>query len=180
MTEENKPNYAENEKVLAYHKGLIYESKILKVDIKDGQPAYQIHYNGWNKNWDETVAEDRILKFNDENLEKKRVLYEDTMAALNKKTGRKTDVDKDKGKQSKKRKIDATTTSQEEQTERKKVEIKLSLPAVLKKQLVDDWDWITREKKIVPLPRKPTVAEILDQFLQTKKKVDKVKKFLMK
>jgi len=52
----------------------------------------------------------------------------------------------------------------------KKVEIKLNLPAVLKKQLVDDWDWITREKKIVSLPRKPTVAEILDLFLQTKKK----------
>jgi len=44
------------------------------------------------------------------------------------------------------------------------------LPAVLKKQLVDDWDWITREKKIVSLPRKPSVAEILDQFLQSKKK----------
>lgn len=44
------------------------------------------------------------------------------------------------------------------------------MPAVLKKQLVDDWDWITREKKIVSLPRKPSVAEILDQFLQSKKK----------
>jgi len=169
MAEEKKANFSENEKILAYHKGLIYDAKVLKVELKDGQPAYAIHYSGWNKNYDETVPEDRILKYSDENLERKKVLYEETMAALNKKSGRKLDVDKDKGRQAKKRKLDATTSGPDD-VERKKVEIKLNLPAVLKKQLVDDWDWITREKKIVSLPRKPTVAEILDLFLQSKKK----------
>jgi len=72
MTEEKKPNYSENEKILAYHKGLIYEAKILKVETKEGAPIYTIHYSGWNKNWDEVVPEDRLLKFNDENLEKKK------------------------------------------------------------------------------------------------------------
>ena len=56
------------ERVLCYHGPLIYEAKCLKrrkVDAKRNQ--YFVHYNGWNKNWDEWVEEHRVLKLNQHN-----------------------------------------------------------------------------------------------------------------
>lgn len=65
-----KPKFEDNEKVLCYHGPLLYEAKCVKgrkVSNK-GQPQqpanevhfqYFVHYQGWNKNWDEWVAEDR-------------------------------------------------------------------------------------------------------------------------
>jgi hypothetical protein len=33
-------------------------------------PRYLTHYNGWNKNWDEWVTQERMLKDNEVNREK--------------------------------------------------------------------------------------------------------------
>ncbi|KAJ1787005.1 Esa1p-associated factor, partial [Coemansia sp. RSA 2399] len=40
-------------------------------------------------------------------------------------------------------------------------EVKLPIPNALKAQLVDDWERITKDKLLVPLPRDPTVAQML-------------------
>lgn len=52
----------------------MYEAKCVKVDVKDKQTRYYIHYNGWNKNWDEWVPESRVLKFNEAGLQKQKEL----------------------------------------------------------------------------------------------------------
>ena len=46
----------EGEKILCFHGPLIYEAKIQKVETKNKQTKYLIHYHGWNKNWDEWVS----------------------------------------------------------------------------------------------------------------------------
>uniref|UniRef100_A0A8C9RFR9 Mortality factor 4 like 1 n=1 Tax=Scleropages formosus TaxID=113540 RepID=A0A8C9RFR9_SCLFO len=46
----------------------------VKVNIKDKQVKYFIHYSGWNKNWDEWVPESRVLKYVDTNLQKQKEL----------------------------------------------------------------------------------------------------------
>jgi len=71
--------FEENERVLAHHQGLIYEAKVLSVELRQDptkkieggkkKPYYQIHYQGWNDRWDEWVDDTRILKYNDENKE---------------------------------------------------------------------------------------------------------------
>ena len=38
------------------------------------------------------------------------------------------------------------------------------MPDIIKSRLVDDWEWITKDQKLVPLPRKPTVAQILTDY----------------
>jgi len=48
--------FMEGEKILCFHGPLIYEAKIQKVEFKDNQTKYFIHYMGWNKNWDEWVS----------------------------------------------------------------------------------------------------------------------------
>lgn len=49
-------------------------------------------------------------------------------------------------------------------------QVKLAMPFTLKKQLVDDWEMVTREPhQLVPLPRTPSAATILAAFLEQKK-----------
>lgn len=68
------------EKVLCYQGGMIYEAKCQKVrhTEKHGRPQieYRAHYSGWNKNWDEWVTSQRMLKYNAENLAVQKQLVE--------------------------------------------------------------------------------------------------------
>ena len=66
--------------MLCYHGPLLYEAKCVKSrkDTKSGNPGdyqYFVHYQGWNKNWDEWVDETRILKASSENFDRKEKLF---------------------------------------------------------------------------------------------------------
>lgn len=77
-----KLKFGEGERILCYHGPLIYEAKCMKGQMKDKVTRYLIHYNGWNKNWDEWVPENRVLKSNEANLQKQRELREQNLYVL--------------------------------------------------------------------------------------------------
>eukprot|EP00123_Amoebidium_parasiticum_P013979 comp22258_c0_seq1/m.32893 comp22258_c0_seq1/g.32893 ORF comp22258_c0_seq1/g.32893 comp22258_c0_seq1/m.32893 type:complete len:335 (-) comp22258_c0_seq1:67-1071(-) len=68
----SKTPFSEGERVLCFHHGLLYESKCMSVEQKGGIVKYLIHYNGWNKSYDEWVDEKRLLKHTPENIDRKR------------------------------------------------------------------------------------------------------------
>lgn len=42
--------------------------------------------------------------------------------------------------------------------------MKLNVPEALKQKLVDDWEWVTKDQRTIPLPREPNVEKILNDF----------------
>jgi len=161
--------YENDETVLCFHGPLLYEAKILKGEIWDGNevresgPHYFVHYKGWKVKWDEWVSESRIMKFNEINLQKKKELQ-----------------DKHRAKDLPQKKESTEPLQQKKQRpeepvqKNKEKDIDLVLPEKLISVLVDDWEYITKQQMLVSLPRSPTVADVLDEYYtkKTEKKED--------
>eukprot|EP01135_Chromosphaera_perkinsii_P007721 Nk52_evm10s967 gene=Nk52_evmTU10s967 len=184
-----------DERLLCYHGPLVYEAKCLEKGIvqteEGGVPKFKVHYKGWSKSWDEWVTSERILPYNEETLK----LQKELKARFNERRKRKNKgagsgagagagagagIGAQGGKSSNK---GSGTTGTEAggrggETDAgfssdglmSRIEVKLSLPEALQLQLVDDWDFIVKQKKLVSLPRKPCIDTLLDAFLKERKK----------
>ncbi|XP_043711851.1 protein MRG1-like isoform X1 [Telopea speciosissima] len=177
-------NFSEGEKVLAFHGPRLYEAKVLKVEFRKKEWRYYVHYLGWSKNWDEWVGVDRLRKFTEENVRKQKDLEKKLSADKSLKAGRSTQI-KPKGfadakvdkedlrnyvARGKKRKSDSGI--EEKDIESMEKLVKIQIPSTLKKQLVDDWEFVTQLGKLVKLPRSPCVDDILKKYLDYKSKKD--------
>ncbi|GAA5944577.1 hypothetical protein JCM10213_008073 [Rhodosporidiobolus nylandii] len=179
--------YAENEKTLCFHGPLMYEAKILKAEFwekgksKSGQigPHYFVHYKGWKQTWDEWVPEDRLCKYNEEGIRKQKALVEAQrardaaereQAKIAEEAARRAAGGGGIGARTlpggsargQKRGRDGEWAEDEYM---KRPEVKISIPDNLKVQLVDDWEAITKNQQLVPLPRNPSVDTILDEWM---------------
>uniref|UniRef100_A0A0E0J2U9 MRG domain-containing protein n=1 Tax=Oryza nivara TaxID=4536 RepID=A0A0E0J2U9_ORYNI len=134
--------------------------------------------------WDEWVTNDRLLKLTDENIRKQQELEKSQVVDKSVKSGRSAQhkpkgsndakTDKEDTKiiiKGKKRKSQPGGT---EEKERKSSEslFMSHFPSTLKKQLVDDWEFVTQLGKLVKLPRSPTIDDILKKYLEHRTKKD--------
>ncbi|KAF9221057.1 MRG-domain-containing protein [Gyrodon lividus] len=180
-----------NERVLCYHGPLIYEAKILRAEVWDESntklagvgPHFFVHYKGWKQTWDEWVPLQRLLKFNDTNVALQKALMAQASAAASSSSG----GNKGKGGSAGgggpsggmggsggagsgtagrggRKDGRGTKRGREEDDSSRRPEMKLNVPEVLKVLLVDDWEAITKNNQLVPLPRSPAVVEILQEF----------------
>ncbi|KAK8914366.1 hypothetical protein KSP39_PZI024014 [Platanthera zijinensis] len=176
--------FSEGEKVLAYHGPCLYEAKVQRIEARKDEWKYFVHYLGWSKNWDEWTAADRLLKFTEENVAKQKFLAKNQNVDKSLKSGRSTqskpkssnDVKVEKedlrnqASRSKKRKGHLGT--EEKSTKSAEKPAMLQFPPTLKKQLVDDWEFVTQLGKLVKLPRSPNVDDILKKYLDYRTKKD--------
>ncbi|RNA35449.1 mortality factor 4 1 isoform X2 [Brachionus plicatilis] len=208
-----QPKFIEGEKILCYHGTYIYEAKCIKFEkIRSNEYQYFVHYNGWNKNWDEWVPAKRILKFNNENIKKQKQLQNEAKkkVTLN---GRKNTKHKEdfsscsstcstsdtasssyfsekSAPKSRKRTLNSEAGQgpveskkicildltkrdrekpDEENSETLGKNLNILIPESLKMWLIDDFDLIIQQNKIIRLPSKNNVESILSNYAESKK-----------
>lgn len=158
LPSDHSPFY-QGEKVLAFFKNHVYPAKVQKVEVRLKEWRFFVHYLGWKKKWDEWVSMDCLMKLTEENLQKQVVLNKRTSAEKTTKTVAR----------GKKRKNESV--SKEDNLTPEKL-LSILLPSTLKKQLVDDCEFITHLGKLVQLPRNPNVEDILEKYLDHRLKKD--------
>lgn len=150
----------ENEVVLAKDSGQLYEAKVMRVDEGKGNAPrkYFIHYQGWKSKWDKWVGSDELLKKNETTLKLQAQLKQ---AAKKRPTGGGAKAQGADGEGG-----EATGGAKKDEKRGKKggagamvpvdpdvepvvegsndPQVKLAMPFTLKKQLVDDWEMVTR------------------------------------
>ncbi|CAE6470104.1 unnamed protein product [Rhizoctonia solani] len=129
---------------------------------------YLVHYKGWKQSWDEWILPSRLLKWNETNLTIQKNLVSQTKqagpgAGASSKSAGISSGGMGTGGRGIARK-EGRKRGREEDEATKKPEMKLEIPEVLKVQLVDDWEAVTKSNRLVPLPRTPNVQEILTSF----------------
>ncbi|KAK3599519.1 hypothetical protein CHS0354_006648 [Potamilus streckersoni] len=159
---------------------VLYEAKILDYDVtRDGSghriPAYQVHFQGWNSSWDRVVAENFVLKNDEDNRAlmkkladtarryhkskscKKRI--DDILHAALSQTGEV--LDHKKGAEDE---TEEAGGSEEEEEEVQSGEI--PIPGELKEKLNSDYFAIHYSKQLLKLPASPNVVTVLESFVK--------------
>lgn len=123
------------------------------------------------------------MKNTDENIRKQQALEKKQGADKNQKSGRSAQtkpkgssdakVDKEDVKNTvpkgKKRKSESAVERESISAEKL---VKIQIPSTLKKQLVDDWEFVTQQDKLVKLPRSPNVDDVLKKYLEYRTRKD--------
>lgn len=174
------------ERVLCFHGPVIYEAKVLDIQQMDNEFKYFVHYFGWNKNWDEWVPKHRILYLNQQNLNLQKELNLKFLKPKKNKSYKKVKNDSKEWNESVVKTVDKSvnngnngrtveTISQSvpeyvetEESFLSKVEIKIKIPEKLSLFLFNDWELITKQKKLFELPAKVSIDSIVDNYLKYK------------
>ncbi|CAN4122619.1 unnamed protein product [Withania somnifera] len=148
--------FRQGEKVLAFHSQQLYEAK------------------GWNKNWDEWVGIDRLMKHTEENVQKQQELKKKQHTDKNGKVvrGSQMRMKGSTGGRGRKRKCDIPQKEKDGPPPEKLVNIQI--PPQLKKQLIDDCEFVNHLGKLVRLPCAPNVDGILEKYHDYRLKKDRV------
>lgn len=157
-------DFGVGEGVLAFHGQLLYEAKILSVASAYPAQGYRVHYKGWKMSWDENVPRDSVVEHNETNL---RIAHELLRSAKVRQSRQaalaQADAPPDADGAARGRR-EGGDDADEARAERKEKPSMFVMPDVLKRHAVDDWEFVTKERKLVPLPRKQTVAMVVEQW----------------
>eukprot|EP01134_Creolimax_fragrantissima_P006628 CFRG6628T1 len=169
--------------VLCQHQGQLYEAKVTEIrnDVT-GTPEYFVHYAGWNKCWDEWVSDDRMVPPTPENMAIQKALKDEARAklkALREEKDKKAHGKRDGRASSRlshkaasppvqdkagKRSIGITNAPNKKMKSTGKEPTVIPLSDILIQQLVYDREFINDTMKLVRLPRKPSLLEVLIGF----------------
>ncbi|XP_038897437.1 protein MRG1-like isoform X5 [Benincasa hispida] len=132
--------------------------------------SYMKLRDGAKRDWDEWVGLDRLLKFTEENVQKQQELNE--KRGTEKKASRASQIKPKNVTKGRKRKNDASKDKSAMNVEKL---VSIQIPVKLKKQLVDDSEFVTHLGKLVKLPRTPNVEDIMKKYLEYRLKKDVTK-----
>ncbi|KAL2040851.1 hypothetical protein N7G274_006309 [Stereocaulon virgatum] len=190
MAPSNIPQYTKDEKVLCFHHELLYEAKVLDLKHmiegdKKSPYQYRVHYKGWKSTWDDWVPQDRIRKNNEDNkilaanlkTEMERVQKPKAAAASARKKAAGSDLSSTRGSEERHatpvtgrgQKRGRDYEIEKEETFNLRPAVRIHVPDHLKALLVDDWENVTKNLSLVPLPSDHPVNEILNTYFDEEK-----------
>lgn len=186
MAPANTSAFNKDEKVFCFHHELLYEARIVdvrRVDEKDKNSPweYLVHYKGWKNTWDDWVPQDRLRKLTDEYRELAANLKKDLIAQDSRRQPAQTKSTKKGGKDergsegrdsaapSSKRRKEKDNEIETEDHFMGKPMINMYIPDTIKGYLVDDWEYVTKNYQLVPLPAKYPVNWIMDEYFDQEK-----------
>jgi mortality factor 4-like protein 1 len=155
----------------ALHDGstALYKARVLLVRGDDGaEPQFLIHYDGWNKKWDEWVPARRLLPFTKEN-EKLKQDRDSAAKAAEKAVKAEAKIKKESAGSSRhsKKPRKKVLAKRDLETRLDAPDVNIPLSFTHKKMLVVDWENVQKQR-LVPLPRDPTVSSVLEKFHEHK------------
>ncbi|KAJ3336673.1 Esa1p-associated factor [Gonapodya sp. JEL0774] len=150
------------------------EALIILFIIKDGKtrgctslrhfpPA--LSHSISDSRWDEWVPETRVMKITETSQKLQKQLMDTVNSKKKKEETKKKDAADSGTDRGKKRPRD---TGENDEDFKNRPEIKIPIPDILKLQLVDDWERVTKNRQVVTLPRNPTVTQVLEQYREFK------------
>lgn len=147
-----KALFKKGQRCLIPHTDQHYVAHIMRAQKREEGYFYLVHYDGWSKKYDEWVEESGLVKYNEELLK----------ASM---TG---EGEGGPGAERSVRKRKAEGGGMEVPVDEKALplQLRLHMPPLLKKIVLDDHDQVTHACRLQPLPRRPSVRQILDSFQQ--------------
>lgn len=164
--DDSKGLFEETDRVLVPEGDLFYEAKILGREKEDGKFKYLVHYQGWNKKWDEWLTAGDLVRDTAEARVEEREKLDAAVQSMKKGGVRHVKGEAKAPKPASHKSKKLKTEEKNDEKISAKVQMNIELPSSLKKQLVSDWEHITRDNLLVPLPRTPTVKVLLQQYLE--------------
>jgi mortality factor 4-like protein 1 len=156
--------YETDEKILAYHEGKIYPAKVIEVNL-DRKDSFKVHFQGWNKKWDQWLPIAQLLKYSVENL--------DLQAKMKKKEDQEREKEAAKAEKEALDREKARKRKLEDETVRVPVvrgsRFDLEIPKTLKDILIAEQILVCKEHKLLSLPRTPNVSQVLEEFASSQR-----------
>lgn len=162
----DRGSYRTGERVLVPHTDKFYVAKVTKCEKREDGWYYLLHYQGWNKKWDEWVEAGGLTKY-----DVKLVTVSETNTAANEgpvSVPERADVS-DSAAVGAKRKADYVVTPTVAAVSNPPVKLELPLPPELRQVLIADWERCTKGN-LRPLHHRPTVADIVAGYVAAAKK----------
>ncbi|KFH48740.1 Chromatin modification-related protein-like protein [Hapsidospora chrysogenum ATCC 11550] len=183
-TRQQQPPFSKDEKVLCFHMDMLYEAKIMDVQPAGDKSSdgfrYKVHYKGWKNTWDDWVLVDRIRPLDDEHKELAAQLHAQLKNNMQK-TSKQPKKNLRPGATESARGSEERGSSavqggrggrrgkdwelEQEDSFHNKPMINLPVPDHIQAMLVDDWENITKNNQLVPLPHEKPVTRVLDDYL---------------
>uniref|UniRef100_A0A7S2WIP0 MRG domain-containing protein n=1 Tax=Mucochytrium quahogii TaxID=96639 RepID=A0A7S2WIP0_9STRA len=136
---------------------VMYEVKVLKLD-KDRKDMYFIHYQGWKQSTDCWVSE--LIPYTEQAKAKKEELDEEAEEYVRQ-------VKEERMTRRRERHRAASKLAKAEEDAQPDTNgLRITLSATLKKILFEDFENITLKKMLLRIPRKPSVEQVLEEYIE--------------
>jgi mortality factor 4-like protein 1 len=158
-------NFAVGDKAYAKKDSLMYEVVIEQVaepTTENPSFRYLVHHVGWNDSFNEWLEFNDLYPFNSESQQLMNQLRQQVVTERDAK-----DATSEQESQLKRKRSSREAEKKDEPLDAYSL---FNIPGSLKRQLMDEWETVTRERMTLTLPREYTVRRILEIWATTKSK----------